>query len=305
MKFGLHTRPQFVSMAALESVWERVEDAGFDWISVSDRLYAHPDPEKTERCFEAVATWSNLAARTKRVRVGCLLVNALLQTPLQIARAAATIDHISRGRADLGLGAGYVEADFIDQGVSYPKTSTRLAALAEVVPVVKALHAGERVTFRGEYTTVEDAVCSVVPVQPAIPIWMGGHGTRITPRLVAHHAHGAAWAFLSPGQVDRQNRAVDEACEGIGRDPTEIPRSVNLSAYFGKDQAAANQRAAAFDKLELRKEGALLGTPNQVVDTLRHYEEVGVTQVNVTFRQEFDDRALDCLASDVMPHFIN
>ena len=132
---------------------------------------------------------------------------------------------------------------------------------------------------------------------------MGGHGKRTTPKLIARHADGAAWAFVSPEYVKEQNKAVDIACEEIDRDPTDIPRSINLSCYFGPDEHAARKRQKAFETLEIRKEGALLGTPSQVVDTLHRYGDAGITQVNLTFRQDLDDDSLDCFIDEIMPTF--
>lgn len=290
-------------MHEFETIWRKIDKAGFYWASVSDRAYANPDPGRKELCFEAISAWTNLAAQTEHVRVGCLMLNTLLRNPAHVARAAATIDHVSGGRAELGLGAGYVERDFVDFGFAYPTAKQRLDALEENLIAIRALLDGQSVTCAGKYVNLRDAVCTPLPINKRLRLWVGGQGAKRTPRIVAKYADGAGWAFMSVADAESRNQAVDEVCDEIGRDPREIMRSMNLGCYIGADAKHAARNREQFDRHEIRKEGALLGTPIEALETIAAYEAAGVDLINLTFRQQIDWDGLDCFIEEILPRF--
>ena len=139
IKLGVHAGPQDLSMADLHRLWQRADEGGFYWISVWDHFYANPINQRTDPCFEAVAAMASLASLTSRVRVGCLVFCTLFRSPGLLAKAAVTIDHISGGRCELGLGAGWFEEEFHEFGYGYPPLKDRLDQMEEAYEAGPAL----------------------------------------------------------------------------------------------------------------------------------------------------------------------
>jgi alkanesulfonate monooxygenase SsuD/methylene tetrahydromethanopterin reductase-like flavin-dependent oxidoreductase (luciferase family) len=176
-------------MAELQRAWRFGEAAGFDWISVFDHFYGASAAGKGLPTYECLTTLAALATTTTRVRVGCMTVCMLFRHPGVLAKAAVTIDHLSGGRAELGLGAGWLEEEFRDFGLEFPPIGERLDRLEEGVRVVRELLRGQPVTFAGRFYRLREAVCAPRPLQASLPLWVGGHGDR-TLRIAARHADG-------------------------------------------------------------------------------------------------------------------
>ena len=185
IKLGIHTGPQDLSIDELERIWTRADEAGFHWISVWDHFYANPLVSRENPCFEGVAAMAALAARTRNVRVGCLVFCSWFRSPGVLAKAAVTIDHLSRGRCELGIGAGWFEQEFRDFGYGFAPLGERLDHLEETLTVVRSLLRDEKTDFKGRYHQLDGAVCSPRPYNPNLRLWVGGRGERRTPRLAA------------------------------------------------------------------------------------------------------------------------
>lgn len=291
LKLGIHTGPQDLSMAELERLWKRADGAGFHWISVWDHFYANPLESRQNPCFEGVATLAALAAHTSRARVGCLVFCALFRNPGLLAKAAVTLDHISGGRAEIGLGAGWFAAEFNDFGYAFPPLGKRLDQLEEALILVRALLRGEPVTWSGDYYQLDGAVCSPPPLNRNLPIWVGGRGERRTPGLAARYADGFNMPYLSPEQVEDRLKRLEIACEAEQRDPAELATSVNVGFYMGAGSRAPAQLSA----------GSLSGAKQQVIDRLGAYRETGVGGLNLAIRPPIDWEQLEIFIEEVMP----
>lgn len=304
IKLGVHTGPQDLSMADLHRLWKRADAAGFHWISVWDHFYANPIRERTDPCFEGVAAMASLASLTSRVQVGCLVFCTLFRSPGLLAKAAITIDHISGGRCHLGLGAGWFEEEFREFGHGFPAVKDRMDQMEEAVQVIKSLFEEPVTHFKGQYYDVQGAVCAPKPYNGKLPIWIGGRGPKRTPRMAAQYADGFNVPYLSPEDLKQRFEQLDRACEKLGRDPASITRSVNLHFNMGADEAGAQagrERMLRFPPD--RRQGALTGTPQEVIDRVAEYVKVGADGLNIAFRAPVDWDAFEAYIEQVLPMF--
>ena len=304
LKFGLNTGPQDTSIAELQALWRRAEAAGFWWVSVWDHFYANPFRDRTAPCFEGTAILAALAAATRRVRVGCLVFAMPFRHPAQLAEAVATIDHLSGGRVEMGLGAGWLKQEFEDLGLAFGSLRERMDRLEEGLQVVRSLFRDEQTNFEGRYYSLRDAVCAPRPLQPRLRLWVGGAGPTRTPRLAALYADGFNTPFVSPAICRERNAAVDAECERIGRDPAEILRSANVGFYLTADAAQDDLARPALARLsDGQREGSLVGGVQQVVDRVGEYSRAGISGLNISVRPPVDTEALEAFIADVMPQF--
>lgn len=309
LKLGVHTGPQDLSMEELQRVWRRADDAGFHWISVWDHFYANPLRAREDPCFEGVASMAALAAATRNVRVGCLVFCALYRPPGVLAKAAVTIDHLSGGRVELGIGAGWFEEEFRDFGYEFPPIKERLDRLEESLQVVRSLLHDPVTHFKGRYYQLDGAVCSPRPQNPKLRIWVGGRGERRTPRLAARYGDGFNVPYVSAEGFAARAATLDRCCDEAGRDPASIERSVNLGFYMSPDAATAERRAREGGGAggpmarAAGRGGMLVGGPAQVIDALGDYERAGAKGVNLAFRPPIDWDAFEAFIEEVLPVF--
>jgi len=211
----------------LRDFWRAADDLGFHSVANYDHFYG-----LTEATGPTLEGWTSLAAMAAvvaRARVSCLVSGVLYRNPAVLAKMAVTVDHISGGRLDFGLGAGWHEAEHRGYGIEFPSAGTRVAMLDEALTVIRRMWTEESVTYEGRFYTVRDAVCEPKPVQrPHPPIVVGGEKPKML-RVIARHAD--EWNVPSHGDVAAWAKAsadLDEACEETGRDPSEIRRSIQL-----------------------------------------------------------------------------
>jgi alkanesulfonate monooxygenase SsuD/methylene tetrahydromethanopterin reductase-like flavin-dependent oxidoreductase (luciferase family) len=295
-RLGVHIGQQGLAMADLRALWRRLDDAEVDWISVWDHFYEAPPAGGTIDHFEAVATLGALAAETRHARLGCLVFCVLYRNPGLLAKVATTIDHISGGRFELGLGAGWHQWEAEAYGYPFPRAGERLDMLEDALPAIRALLTEARTSHQGPYFRLDDASCLPPPVQPRLPIWVGGTGQRRTLRLAAHHADGWNAAYVSPETYARLNRVADERCGDAGRDPGTLRRSVNLIFAVSSGSATVDGILDAQGWGPLApfvREGSLGGPPEAAGETVSRYVEAGADDVNVALRAPWSDRDLD------------
>jgi len=309
MRFGIHAGPQDCSLDDLKRLWRIADESGFHWCSVWDHLYSISDlANPASPAFEGVATMAALAASTTRVRVGCLVFCVGYRNPGVLCKAAVTIDHLSGGRVELGLGAGWNEREFQAFGMPFLPIKDRLDQLEETAIVLRRLFDGERVTFHGKHLRLTDALCDPPPVQPRLRLWIGGQGEKRLLRIVARHADGWNVPFLAPAVFAQRAATLDGWCDREGRDRHAIMRTVNVGLAIGRDDAAARRQEDKLPSMfggltELVQAGILTGTPPRVTDRLGEYERAGAEWVILALRAPFDWEGLDVFIRDVMPAF--
>jgi len=309
MRFGIHAGPQDCTFEDLRRLWRVADEQGFHWCSVWDHLCSVSDlGDPAKPAFEGIATMAALAASTTRVQVGCLVFCVGYRPVGVLAKAAVTIDHVSGGRCQLGLGAGWNEAEFRAFGLPYFEIKDRLTQLEEAAIVLRRLFDGERVTFAGRHVQLTDALCAPRPVQRRLPLWIGGQGEKRLLRLVARHADGWNVPFLAPALYAARTATLDEWCARERRDPRAIVRSVNVGLAIGRDEATVRQQE---DNLRLMfgpmtdfvRPGILVGTPPAVIERIGEYARAGAEWVILALRAPFDWDGLELFVREVMPAF--
>jgi F420-dependent oxidoreductase-like protein len=306
ISLGVHVGQQNMTMNELRALWRKLDGAGVDWISAWDHFYEAPPKGGTEPHFEALATLGALAAETEHARIGCLVFYVGYRNPALLAKAATTLDHLSGGRFELGIGAGWHVWEASAYGYPFPDIGTRLDMLEEAAQIIRSMLTKERTTFSGLHYQVDDASCLPAPLQERLPIWIGGVGEKRTLKIVADHADGWNAAYLSPAEFGRVNEVLNHWCEDEARDPATLKRAVNVMFNLGLDeQDLARQRerlAADWGALaERTSEGALLCTPDRAVERVLEYVQAGADEVNIALRAPWHEEALDAYLTDVMP----
>jgi F420-dependent oxidoreductase-like protein len=289
-RWGVHTGLQNTTTDELRSLCGRIEDLGFDWISIWDHFYAADlvGPEN----HEAVASHTALACSTERVQVGSLVYCAGYRHPAVLANALATIDHLSGGRAVLGLGAGWAANEYAAYGIPFPGPGERLDILEEAIECIRGLLRDEITDFAGEHFNLTGAECAPKPIQDELPIWVGGGGEKRTLAIAARWADGWNVPFVSPEQFAHKRQVLHDHCGGVDRDPDTITCTVNVGA--AADEAAL---LAQFGNIaEIVRAGVLVGSPEQMVDQVGRYTEVGVDQINLAMRAPWDLAVLERIA---------
>ena len=299
MQLGVHIGQQNLSMGELREVWRRADAAGADWISVWDHLYEAPPAGGTIDHFEAVACLGALAAETTNARLGCLVFYVGYRNPGLLAKAAVTIDHISGGRFELGIGGGWHEWEAAAYGYDFPPIGGRLDMLDEAAALLTSYFTNDRTTHDGEYFRASDASMLPRPVRGRMPIWIGGVGEKRTLRMAAQYADGWNAAYVSPGEYRRLNGVLDGHAESVGRDPATIERSVNLMFDLGQDEAELAARwGAMWDRV---REGSLHGSVVQAQERIAEYRDAGADLVNVALRPPVDHELLDAYLTEIAP----
>jgi len=278
----------------IRGVAERAGRAGYDSVWLADHLFfdigkygGDPTPVGA---FEPLVTLAALARDVPRVRLGTLVLCEALRPAAVLAKALASLDRVSGGRLDVGLGAGWYEPEYAAIGMDFPPPPVRLARLAEAVQIVTGLLAADApaVSFDGQYHRAAGARCLPPAVQsPRPPVFVGGKGDRLL-RLAVEHADGwnTCWSWTPEAYRDRLD-VVARECERIGRDPASLWRSLGLYALVGEDEADLARRfedlratapAGVVDAttLEEWRVGRLVGTVEQVQAQVARWEALGV-----------------------------
>jgi len=233
---GIHYET-FDPIAKQRQVWRAVDEAGFDQLWNSDHLSKTPSSgDPTGPILEAWAALAAQAAETRRVRIGVLVTGNIHRHPAWLAKLGTTVDHISQGRLEMGIGAGW-NADALGRvGIAVPDAPARARMLDEACRVLVALWTQDRANYKGRFYELKDAIHEPKPVQkPHPPIVIGGRGPKVTTRAAARHAQG--WNTSGGRGYEADAEAVkilDEHCAKIGRDPKTLRRSVNLGWNGGE-----------------------------------------------------------------------
>jgi F420-dependent oxidoreductase-like protein len=278
--FGVHSGLQNISMPELRKLWRRIEDLGFGWISIWDHFYAATFKPDDAYCQEAIAAHAALAADTSKVRCGSLVYCAGYRHPAVLANAMCTIDQISGGRCDFGIGAGWAKVEYEAYGIPFGSVKERMDLLEEAIQCVSGLLRNEVTDFSGRYFQLTGARCEPKPVQEKLPIWVGGAGEQRTLKIAARWADAWNVPFVSPETFAHKREVLRRHCESIGRDPAEVRCAVNLGIAWTEDSLRA-QFGALADGV---RPGVLGGSDAQVIDRIGEYVEVGADQVNLALR---------------------
>jgi F420-dependent oxidoreductase-like protein len=229
LRVGLKLSPQIYPVVTHRAVWKIADGSGFDGLWGFDHLLALGG-QPTQPVFEGWTMLAAMAEATTRVRLGLMVAGNLYRHPGLHAKIGATIDHLSNGRLEFGIGAAWNEPEFAQLGMEFPPLGERIGRFGEAVRVIKRLWTQERANFTGRYYTLRDAIAEPKPVQkPHPPIWIGGAGPKRTLKIVARH--GDVWNS-NAGEMEKTialGKILDEHCRTVGRDPSAVRRSVQFA----------------------------------------------------------------------------
>jgi F420-dependent oxidoreductase-like protein len=275
---GIKLSPQNCAIGDLRAVWRIADEAGFDHLWAFD----HFNPifsDVAGDVFEGMTLLAAMAEATSRVRIGLMVAGNTYRHPAVLAKMATTIDHLSGGRLEFGLGASGAEIEHTMLGIPFYTAGERIRRLGEALTVCRKLWTEERASFDGRYYRLTDAISNPKPLQrPHPPIWVGGGGEKLTLRVVAEHAD--VWNVIgSVEEVVRKASVLDQHCAEVGRDPVEIRRSVQ----------------PRLDPAD----------PAAMVDLLHAYIEAGFTE-NIIYVPPGDEpvRAAEIAAERVLPEIV-
>jgi len=265
LRFGLKASGQGITIEQLRSVWRIADDSGFDHLWDFDHLASIGPGGPDRPVYEGWALQAAMAEATKRVRIGCMVTGNTYRHPVVLAKLAVTVDHLSGGRLEFGIGAAWAEIEHQMYGIE--GLDHRVGRLSESLQIMKSLFTQDRTNFEGRYYHFKDAIANPKPIQkPHPPIWIGAQG-ETTLRLTARHADVWNISGGDPEFVAEVIKKFDDACGEVGRNPAEVRRSLQFG-WDGKDRN---------ELIELSGKLLELGVTEQVV-YLRGDDPVGLAE---------------------------
>lgn len=264
------------------------EQAGFDRVLLMDHFYQLPgigDPD--DYMFECYTMLAALAQHTERVRLSALVTGNTYRNPAVLAKTVTALDHVSHGRASLGIGSGWFELEHNSFGIEFGTFSQRFEKLEEALQIIIPMLRGERPTLHGKHYQVTEAINSPAPVS-RIPIMIGGNGEKKTLRMVAQYADEANLTCL-PHEVPRKLEALDEHCAALGRNRSEISVTKLVMMVIGNTHEEAQRSADEFialhgwpaETVELIRPRMLLGDPDEVGEGIQELKELGLDGITL------------------------
>jgi F420-dependent oxidoreductase-like protein len=297
------------------SLAQRAEQGPWESIWVYDHFHTVPLPTE-EATHEAWSLMAAYAAATSRLRLGQMCTCMTYRPPTYLAKVAATVDVISGGRLEMGIGAGWYEQEWRAYGYGFPPAGQRLGRLDEGVQIMRQMWLEGSATLQGKHYQVDGARCYPQPLQSGgVPLWIAGGGEQRTLRIAARYAAYTNFDG-SPDVFRRKSAILEEHCRDIGRNFDEITRSANFNVIIGATEVEVEQR---LDRIRARYErlappdrvedtmrnlrtGPLVGTPEQIVETLTKLKGDGLAYVITYFSdQAYDTSGIELFEREVIP----
>ena len=308
MRFGIHN-PSWLFGSDQHEIFEevkrtaqRAEALGFEWFSVMDHLIQIPMVGEPEEPFmESWTVLAALAASTSKIRLATLVTSVAYRNPALLAKMAAGVDIISRGRLTFGFGAGWYYQEYGQYSYEFPdRPAVRIRQMEDAIWLIKAMWTAERATYHGKYFHVKDAILEPKPVQKLHPpILIGGSGEQLTLRALAR-VGDACNIFGDPDTVKRKLDVLRCHCEAEGRDFEEIERTNLTGLLLARDEAGLSAKRDRLGELAQGRGYAMIAS--QAVDLVGRYRDVGVQ--TFIFRLHKNDReTMELFTSEVMPQF--
>jgi F420-dependent oxidoreductase-like protein len=270
---------------AMSRVAQEAEAQGFRSLWLYDHFHTVPTPMQ-EITFECWTGCAALARDTQRIRIGQMVTCNSYRNPALLAKMASTVDTLSHGRLELGIGAGWYENEYLAYGYPYPSTRERLQRLHEAVQIILAMWTQDEAFFEGQYYQVRGAINQPKGAQkPHIPLLIGGEGEKVTLRLVAQYADACNIGGVIPN-IKHKLDVLKQHCEQIGRDYNTIRRTtlIDYCAIAETEEAAiAKLTVEERNNLDALLPESLIGTPAMIRERLKEYEEAGIQEIIVRF----------------------
>jgi F420-dependent oxidoreductase-like protein len=289
------------------------ERSGLEGLFRSDH-YLSVVGRRERATLDALATLAALAAATERIRLGTLVSPVTFRHPSVLAKSVTTIDHVSGGRVELGLGAGWNEGEHAAYGFQFPSLGTRMELLEEQLEIVHRLWTEDSVTFVGRHYRLDDCPALPRPLQePHPPLILGGNAKPRSVALAVRLADEYNTLIASIDDCRERKSVLAQACESAGRDPATLPLTLMATCVVGEDRAQLLERVrgvlAVFGSgdedpevvLAERRERWVAGTPDEVVERLGALADAGVERVYLQHLVHGDTETVDLIGEAVMP----
>lgn len=309
MDLGIQVEPQFgFTYEDIVAIGRAGEQAGFSRLWLSDHLFLNADAVRTD-CLEAWTALAALARDLRTIRVGAMVTCQSYRNPALLAKIAAGVDHMSGGRLEFGVGAGWKDVEYKAYGYPFPEPAVRVDELVDTLEICTRMWTEDKASYAGKRYAITDALCAPKPVQSPLPIWIGGSKPRIF-RIAAKYAHwmNHTAGDMTPSGVRVRQEALDAACRDRKRDPKTLKRSAFLTLIVGataRDVEALVEDAAARAKLtpgqwRAARPAAIVGTPAEAVARLREYAAIGIDHVNALFPYTHEREMVDLLGREAV-----
>ena len=296
--------PQAKWAKAVE-IAQLAEELGFDSLWVYDHFHNVPRPAH-EAVFECWTTMAAISQRTSRIRLGQMVGCNGYRQPSVLAKITSTIDVISGGRLDWGIGAGWYENEFKGYGFEFPKPKDRIGMLKECVEIVRSMWTDAETNYDGHYYKLSRANCDPKPLQdPHPPIWIGGGGEQLTLRVVARYADCSNFGGR-PEEWARKREILEMHCAAVGRDADTIRKTWSPEVFIRSTEAeiaAAGSRNLWGEPFDSWRTANLVGTPEQVSEKIQQYVDLGCTGFIPWCADYPETETMNLLATEVMPNF--
>ncbi len=309
IRFGIQSGQQMTDWNELSNLWRKADDWGYDSLWVYDHFYPIFVPDPTGPCLEGWTTLSALSQQTKRARIGALVNGNSYRNPCITAKMAATVDHLSGGRFNLGIGAGWFEFEHRSFGIDFKPTPQRLQALDEACTIIRGMFTQEKTSLRGKQYNVIDAVCNPKPIQkPYPPIMIGGSGEKVLLKIVARHADIWNAPNLS---IERTRELIDiirRHGDTVGRDSDQIEKSAGMMLCYRAPKERESMMTMIVGSMaqitpEKAREQMMVGDRQECLDRIERYLKAGVTHFIFMLVAPFPMDDIQRFAEDVIPQF--
>jgi F420-dependent oxidoreductase-like protein len=267
--------------------------SGFDSIYTYDHFLPYYAPNNKNDLFECFTLLSSIAAITSKVKLGQVVTCNSYRNPALLAKMLSTLDIISDGRIELGIGAGWHEEEYMQYGYDFPATVVRIAQLDEAVSIIKAMWSKQNASssFKGKYYSIKNAICNPKPLQEPYPtIMIGGSGEKYLLKVVAKHADRYNHPCGSVELLKRKISKLKEHCGTIGRNPKEIQYSILVSCLAGEDINMINHiinrrknQVHGMQQVREAENASLVGLPENIISGLNKYVNIGITHFIMDF----------------------
>jgi F420-dependent oxidoreductase-like protein len=303
---------ELASIDGAEAKWAKAvevaqlaERLGYDSVWLYDHVHNVPRPAH-ETVFECWTTIAAISQVTSRVRLGQMVGCNSYRQPSLLAKITSTVDVISGGRLDWGIGAGWYENEYRGYGFDFPPPRERIGRLRECVEIVRAMWTQPETTYHGKYYGTFRANCDPKPLQqPHPPIWIGGGGEQLTLRVVARLGDCSNFGGR-PEEWRHKREVLKEHCAEVGRDEEEIRKTWSPEVFIRPTEAevrAAGSRSLWKEPVSTWRPGNLVGTPEQVCEKIQTYVDLGCTGFVPWCADYPDTESLTLFAEEVMPNF--
>jgi F420-dependent oxidoreductase-like protein len=290
VRFGFQSGQQNVTWERMRDVWQKLDAWGYDSLWAFDHFYPIFTPDPAGPCMENWTLLGALSQNTKRARIGSLVNGNTYRNPCLTAKMAATLDQISGGRLNLGLGAGWYELEHRSFGVDFKTIGGRLRALDESCEIIKSMFANEKTTLHGKHYNVVDAVCNPKPIQkPGVPLMIGGRGEKDLLRIVAKHADMWNTMHSNPAEMKRLIGVIERHGDTVGRNTDEIEKTIMMPLCYraSKDREqliAGTVASMARVTPEQARDRIMIGSKQECLDKIDQYLKAGVTHFIFSLR---------------------